>query len=112
MCTPADIVSVRSQSQNEIVTRWTGCLGAMDRPPVHIRNGSVTVAPWWHAFSPSKLIQLIVLFFQTLTSPDSAAMIRARNANPSAARAPKPPAGRPLGGNVRTLNTRDCGAGG
>lgn len=80
-------------------------------PGAFIRNGQVVATPWWHAYSPMKLINLIVLFFQTLTSPESAAVIRARRGKPTAP--PKPSAmGRPPASNVRTLNMRDCGAGG
>jgi hypothetical protein len=78
-----------------------------------IRNGQVvTATPWYYAFSPLKLIELVMLFFQTLTSPESVSEIRARNAaKRNGTQAPKP-LGRPQTGNVRTVNMRDCGAGG
>lgn len=83
----------------------------------YLRNGKLQAAPWWHSYSPMKLVHLIVFFFQTLLagSPDAADAIRARKGKASDGRAPKRPMGRlpgTGGSNVQTLNMRDCGAGG
>jgi hypothetical protein len=76
-----------------------------------IRNGQVTERAWYYAFSPMRLIELLMLFFQTLTSPESVTEIRARNLRGPSAPRPQVPKQAPAG-NVRTLNLRDCGAGG
>lgn len=80
---------------------------------VHIRDGQVVESPGVLArLNPMKLVDLIVLFFQTLISPEPVAVIRARNAagaanRPAPVRPPRPPAQRYP--NVRTLGTNPGG---
>ena len=80
-----------------------------------IRNGEVvSTPPWWHVLSPMKLFDFIILFFQTLVSPEPVAAIRARNAARRTGSTPAP-IPRPMGReqtNVRTLGRTDCGPGG
>mmetsp|Transcript_1017 Transcript_1017/g.3193 ORF Transcript_1017/g.3193 Transcript_1017/m.3193 type:complete len:92 (-) Transcript_1017:589-864(-) len=81
---------------------------------VVIRSGEVVTAqPLWAKLNPMKLIDLIVLFFQTLMSPEPVAAIRARNARRAQGQPERrrpPPAPAPRNPNVRTLG--DGGPGG
>mmetsp|Transcript_4703 Transcript_4703/g.13828 ORF Transcript_4703/g.13828 Transcript_4703/m.13828 type:complete len:85 (+) Transcript_4703:48-302(+) len=68
-----------------------------------IRNGQVvSTAPWWHLLNPMKLLDVIMLFFQTLVSPESASQIRLRKAAAPRPTAPRAPPGQ---ANVRTLGS-------